>query len=133
MRLSPWLIALVLGATTPRGTLAAQSTLVVASVTSPSLASNVVGMDSLVAVLATPEMIVVMPDANNALGAGFYANSGHRQLGRLRRRRPRAPRNEQYRTDRQPSRRALVGHSMGGFGALVIGFNTLTSVPNLTL
>jgi pimeloyl-ACP methyl ester carboxylesterase len=27
-----------------------------------------------------------------------------------------------YRTDNRPARRALVGHSMGGFGALAIGF-----------
>src|SRR5512134_896061 len=122
-----WLIAIVLAAIAARGALAAQSTLVVDSMTSPGLASNVVGdspvrrtlvylppsyrrettrrypvlyllhgatslpaewvdgtydgfdlrvaMDSLVAASATPEMIVVMPDANNALGASFYANS----------------------------------------------------------
>jgi len=175
MPLSRWLLAIVLGAAAARGTLAAQSTLVVDSVTSPGLASNVVGdnavrrtlvylprsyrrdttrrypvlyllhgatslpeewidstydgfdlrvaMDSLVAASATPEMVVVMPDANNALGAGFYANSpatGNwedfvvRDLVRHV--------DDRYRTDARASRRALVGHSMGGFGALAIGF-----------
>jgi pimeloyl-ACP methyl ester carboxylesterase len=82
-----------------------------------------VAMDSLIAAAATPEMIVVMPDANNALEAGFYANSpatGNwedfvvRDLVRHI--------DAHYRTERQRSRRALVGHSMGGFGALAIGF-----------
>lgn len=170
------LLAIVLAATAAaREDVAAQSTLVVDSVTSPGLASNVVGdspvrrtlvylppsyrrdtirrypvlyllhgatslpeewvdstydgfdlrvaMDSLVAASATPEMIVVMPDANNALGAGFYANSpatGNwedfvvRDLVRHV--------DARYRTEPQASRRALVGHSMGGFGALAIGF-----------
>jgi len=80
-------------------------------------------MDSLIAASATPEMIVVMPDANNALEAGFYLNSpatGNwedfvvRDLVRHV--------DDRYRTQRQGSRRALVGHSMGGFGALAIGF-----------
>ncbi|HEX6049156.1 MAG TPA: alpha/beta fold hydrolase [Gemmatimonadaceae bacterium] len=174
MRSLLWLIAIGLAATAARGSLA-QGTLVADSVTSPGLASNVVGdspvrrtlvylppsyrrdaarrypvlyllhgatslpqewvdstydgfdlrvaMDSLVAASATPEMIVVMPDANNALGASCYANSpatGHwedfvvRDLVRHV--------DARYRTERQPSRRALVGHSMGGFGALAIGF-----------
>jgi S-formylglutathione hydrolase len=169
------LIPIILVASAGRGPLAAQSSLVVDSVSSPGLASNVVGdspvrrtlvylpasyrrdttrrypvlyllhgatslpqewidstydgfdlrvaMDSLVAASATPEMIVVMPDANNALEAGFYANSAAtgnwedfvvRDLVRHV--------DERYRTERQASRRALVGHSMGGFGALAIGF-----------
>ena len=80
-------------------------------------------LDSLVAAAAIPEFIVVMPDANNALGADWYANS-------------RASGNWQdfvvrdlvrhidgrYRTEANGRRRALVGHSMGGFGALAIGF-----------
>jgi len=169
------LISIVLGVGAAHGTLAAQSSLVVDSVSSPGLASNVVGdspvrrtlvylppsyrrdptrrypvlyllhgatslpqewidgtydgfdlrvvMDSLIAASATPEMIVVMPDANNALEAGFYLNSpatGNwedfvvRDLVRHV--------DDRYRTQRQGSRRALVGHSMGGFGALAIGF-----------
>jgi pimeloyl-ACP methyl ester carboxylesterase len=82
-----------------------------------------VAMDSLVAASATPEMIVVMPDANNALEAGFYANSpatGNWEDFVVRDLVHHV--DERYRTERQPSRRALVGHSMGGFGALAIGF-----------
>ena len=80
-------------------------------------------LDSLIAAVAIPEFIVVMPDANNALGADWYTNSpatGNWQdfvvqdlVGHIDR---------QYRTDANRSRRALVGHSMGGFGALAIGF-----------
>ena len=175
MPVSRWPIAIIVGATAAGSTLSAQSTLVVDSVSSSGLASNVVGdspvrrtlvylppsyrrettrrypvlyllhgatslpqewidstydgfdlrvaMDSLVSASATPEMIVVMPDANNALGASFYANSpatGNwedfvvRDLVRHV--------DERYRTERQASRRALVGHSVGGFGALAIGF-----------
>jgi pimeloyl-ACP methyl ester carboxylesterase len=83
-----------------------------------------VALDSLVTAAAIPEFIVVMPDANNALEAGWYANSPAtgswedfvtRDLVRHVDRR--------YRTDDRAVRRALVGHSMGGFGALAIGFN----------
>jgi enterochelin esterase-like enzyme len=168
--------ALAAGVLAMPGILAAQGTVVTDSVSSPALASNVVGdspvrrvlvylppsyardparrfpvlyllhgatslpeewidgtyqgfdlrvaMDSLVAAGAVPEFIVVMPDANNALEAGFYANSpatGNwedfvvQDLVRHVDRR--------YRTDARAARRALVGHSMGGFGALAIGFN----------
>jgi pimeloyl-ACP methyl ester carboxylesterase len=169
------LVSIGLGVAAAHGPLAGQSSLVVDSVTSPGLASNVVGdspvrrtlvylppsyrrdttrrypvlyllhgatslpqewidstydgfdlrvvMDSLIGASATPEMIVVMPDANNALEAGFYANSpatGNwedfvvRDLVRHV--------DDRYRSERWESRRALVGHSMGGFGALAIGF-----------
>ena len=83
-----------------------------------------VAMDSLVAAGTIPELIVVMPNADNALGAGFYANSAAtgnwqdfvvRDLVRHVDRR--------YRTDPRASKRALVGHSMGGFGAFNIGFD----------
>jgi pimeloyl-ACP methyl ester carboxylesterase len=169
------LVSIVVGAGAAQGTLGAQSSLVVDSVSSPGLASNVVGdspvrrtlvylppsyrrdptrrypvlyllhgatslpqewidstyggfdmrvaIDSLVAASATPEMIVVMPDANNALEAGFYANSpatGNWEDFIVRDLVHHV--DERYRTERQASRRALVGHSMGGFGALAIGF-----------
>jgi S-formylglutathione hydrolase FrmB len=74
-----------------------------------------VAMDSLAAAGTIPELIVVMPNADNALGAGFYANStttGNweafvvQDLVRHVDRR--------YRTDARTSKRALVGHSMGG-------------------
>lgn len=167
--------SIILGASAAQGTVAAQSSLVVDSVSSPGLASNVVGdspvrrtlvylppsyrrditrrypvlyllhgatslpqewidstydgfdlrvaMDSLIAAAATPEMIVVMPDANNALEAGFYANSpatGNWEDFVVRDLVHHI--DDRYRTERQVSRRAVVGHSMGGFGALAIGF-----------
>ena len=83
-----------------------------------------IAMDSLVAAAAIPEFIVVMPDANNVIQASFYANSpatGNwedfvvRDLVRYI--------DGHYRTEANASRRALVGHSMGGFGALTIGFD----------
>jgi S-formylglutathione hydrolase FrmB len=80
-------------------------------------------LDSLIAAGAIPEMIVVMPNANNALGAGWYTNSpalGHWEdfvvhdvVGHM---------DTHYRTDARRTRRALFGHSMGGFGALAIAF-----------
>lgn len=167
---------IVLGMAGGRGRLSAQGTIVTDSVSSPGLASNVVGdspvrrtlvylppsyqrdstrrypvlyllhgttsvpeewldgsyqgfnirvaVDSLVAAGTIPEMIVVMPNADNALGAGFYANSpatGNWEdfvVQDLRRHIDR-----QYRTDARASKRALVGHSMGGFGAFNIGFD----------
>ncbi len=170
------LTAVVVAAAVTPATLAAQGTIVTDPVSSPGLASNVVGdspvrrtlvylppsygrdltrrypvlyllhgatslpdewvdgtyqgldlrvsLDSLIEASAIPELIVVMPDANNKLEAGFYANSpatGNWEdfvvqdlVGNVDRR---------YRTDARASKRALVGHSMGGFGALNIGFN----------
>lgn len=80
-------------------------------------------LDSLIAAGAVSEFIVVMPDANNALEAGFYANSpatGNWQdfvVQDLVRHV-----DGRYRTDATRAHRALFGHSMGGFGALAIGF-----------
>ena len=85
-------------------------------------------LDSLIGAKAIPEMIVVMPNADNKLGAGFYANSpvsGNWEdfivrdvVGYVDRK---------YRTLARASRRALVGHSMGGFGALAIAFKHPTT------
>lgn len=169
-------VAIVLGVAGVSGPVAAQGTIVTDSVSSPGLASNVVGdspvrptlvylppsyqrdttrrypvlyllhgatsvpeewldgsyqgfsirvaVDSLIAAGSIPELIVVMPNADNALGAGFYANSAAtgnwedfvvRDLVRHIDRR--------YHTDARASKRALVGHSMGGFGAFTIGFD----------
>lgn len=80
-------------------------------------------LDSLVAAGTVSEFIVVMPDANNAFEAAFYANSpvtGNWQdfvVQDLVRHV-----DGRYRTDTTRARRALFGHSMGGFGALAIGF-----------
>lgn len=82
-----------------------------------------VTLDSLIAARAIPEMIVVMPNADNVLGAHWYANSPAlgdwedfvvRDLVRHV--------DGHYRTVADRTRRALFGHSMGGFGALGIGF-----------
>jgi S-formylglutathione hydrolase len=83
-----------------------------------------VALDSLGTAGAIPEFMVVMPDANNRLGAGWYANSpttgnwedfvAHDVVRHIDR---------HYHTDPRSTQRALVGHSMGGFGALAIGFD----------
>ena len=82
-----------------------------------------VTLDSLVGAGAIPEMLVVMPNADNALGSHWYANSpalGNWEdfvvrdlVGYV---------DGHYRTDGRRARRALFGHSMGGFGALALGF-----------
>jgi S-formylglutathione hydrolase FrmB len=83
-----------------------------------------IALDSLVTAGAIPELIVVMPNANNAVGAGFYANSaatgnwGDFVVQDLVRHV-----DGRYRTDPRASKRALVGHSMGGFGAFNLGFD----------
>ncbi|MES1199402.1 MAG: alpha/beta hydrolase-fold protein [Pseudomonadota bacterium] len=68
-----------------------------------------------------PEVIVVMPDATNAYGGGFYVNSpvsGHwgdyitDDLMHYV--------DTHYRTLARPSARGLIGWSMGGFGAIHI-------------
>lgn len=80
-------------------------------------------LDSLIAAGAASEFIAVMPDANNALEAGFYTNSpatGNWQdfvVQDLVRHV-----DGRYRTDATRAHRALFGHSMGGFGALAIAF-----------
>lgn len=81
-------------------------------------------LDSLIGARAIPEFIVVMPDANNKLGASFYTNSpvsGRWEdfivrdvVGYIDR---------HYRTSKVARNRVLVGHSMGGYGALAIAFN----------
>lgn len=80
-------------------------------------------MDGLVRQGAVPEFIVVMPDANNRLGASFYVNSSatggwedfivRDLVGFI---------DAAFRTDASMQGRALAGHSVGGFGALAIGF-----------
>jgi pimeloyl-ACP methyl ester carboxylesterase len=80
-------------------------------------------MDSLLVADSIGEFLVVMPDAGNRLGGGFYTNSpvagawadfvvqdlvGHVDAN--------------YRTLADRTHRALAGHSMGGYGALVLGF-----------
>lgn len=85
-------------------------------------------LDSLIAAKAIPELIVVMPNADNKLGAGFYANSpvaGNWEDFVVRDLVSYVDR--KYRTLARGSQRALVGHSMGGFGALAIAFKHPTA------
>jgi enterochelin esterase-like enzyme len=80
-------------------------------------------LDSLIAARALPELIVVMPNSDIALGSQWYVNSpvlgnwedfvARDVPGFIDRR---------YRTEARREGRALFGHSMGGFGALAIGF-----------
>ncbi len=82
-----------------------------------------VAMDSLIAAHAIDEFIVVIPNVDTKLGGGFYADSPttggwaafvvHDLLGFI---------DGRYRTIPERSGRALAGHSMGGFGTLVLGF-----------
>lgn len=79
-------------------------------------------MDSLVAAGAAREMIIVMPDAQNALGGSFYLNSATTgdwddfiasDLVRYI--------DAKYRTLPRAASRGLAGFSMGGYGALAVG------------
>lgn len=78
-------------------------------------------MDSLVRAGGTREMIIVMPNAHNAFGGSFFANSPVtggwedfvvRDLVYWT--------DRSFRTTRSRSGRGIAGHSMGGFGALRI-------------
>lgn len=80
-----------------------------------------IAMDSLLREGTAQEMIIVMPNAYNALGGSFFANSPvtgrwedfiARDLVQWVDRR--------YRTVRARSARGIAGHSMGGFGAVRI-------------
>ena len=78
-------------------------------------------MDSLIARRAVQEMIVVMPNANNRLGASWYLNSS--TSGRWEDFISRdlvAWTDVRFRTLARPESRGLGGASMGGFGALMI-------------
>jgi len=80
-------------------------------------------LDSLIGAGAIPELLVVMPNADNRLGADWYANSPalgnwedfivHDLIRQV---------DKTYRTEARRDRRAVYGHSMGGFGALAISF-----------
>ena len=76
-------------------------------------------LDRLILAGAIPELVVVMPNGGNKYGGGFYRNS------------PVSGRwgdyiaddlvdfvDEQFRTMADSDSRAIVGHSMGGYGAL---------------
>ena len=79
-------------------------------------------MDTLVRAGIVREMIIVMPNGNNALGGSFYTNStttGNwddfiaRELVAFV--------DSKYRTLARPESRGLAGHSMGGYGTFAVG------------
>jgi S-formylglutathione hydrolase len=79
-------------------------------------------IDSLVAVGAAREMIVVMPNGSNRFGGSFYVNSyttgnwedfiSHELIAYV---------DARYRTLPRPESRGIAGVSMGGFAALYYG------------
>jgi S-formylglutathione hydrolase len=79
-------------------------------------------MDTLVRNGTVREMIVVMPDGNNALGGSFYTNS--RTTGNwddFIAKELVAHVDKKYRTLSRPESRGLAGHSMGGYGTFAVG------------
>ena len=79
-------------------------------------------MDTLVRAGVVREMIIVMPNGNNALGGSFYTNSATtgnwddfiaRELVAFV--------DKKYRTMPRPESRGLAGHSMGGYGTFAVG------------
>jgi enterochelin esterase-like enzyme len=79
-------------------------------------------MDTLVRAGIVREMIIVMPNANNALGGSFYTNSvatgnwddfiANELVAFI---------DKKYRTMARPESRGLAGHSMGGYGTFAVG------------
>jgi S-formylglutathione hydrolase FrmB len=78
-------------------------------------------LDSLIAARQIKEMIVVVPTATNAYAGSFYSNSpvtGNWEdfvSGELV-----AWVDSVFRTIRSPASRAIAGHSMGGFGTIIM-------------
>ncbi|WP_457940336.1 alpha/beta hydrolase [Mesorhizobium sp. 10J20-29] len=76
-------------------------------------------LDRLITAGAIPEMLVIMPNGGNKYGGGYYRNSpisGHWAdyiaddlVGHV---------DAEFRTIAREGSRAVVGHSMGGYGAL---------------
>lgn len=76
-------------------------------------------LDRLIARGTIPPLIAVMPDGGNRLGGGFYRNSATAGrwadfitkdlIGHV---------DGSFRTLNHPAQRAVIGHSMGGYGAL---------------
>ncbi|WP_299775565.1 alpha/beta fold hydrolase [uncultured Tateyamaria sp.] len=81
-------------------------------------------LDRLIAEQVIPEMIVVMPNAGNRYGGGYYRNSAvsgnwadyiaDDLVGYV---------DASWRTLPSDGSRAVVGHSMGGYGALNLAMN----------
>lgn len=80
-------------------------------------------MDQLIADGLVQPMIIVLPNGHNKFGGSFYANSastGNWEDYIVRDVVQYVDRN--YRTDASASHRGIAGHSMGGYGALTLGF-----------
>ncbi|MDF1607806.1 alpha/beta fold hydrolase [Hoeflea sp. YIM 152468] len=81
-------------------------------------------LDRLIAKKAIPEMLVIMPNAGNKYGGGYYRNSpisgkwadyiADDLVGHV---------DAEFRTIASEAGRAVVGHSMGGYGALHLAIN----------
>ena len=68
------------------------------------------------------EMILVMPNSYNKLRGSFYTNSeATGNWGDAIAKDLTGYIDNTYRTLKQPESRSIAGHSMGGFGAMVIG------------
>jgi S-formylglutathione hydrolase len=78
-------------------------------------------MDDLIRANVTPEMIVVVPNGNNLNFGSFYTNSAlngnwedyiyHDLVGYI---------DSHYRTIAKAASRGIAGHSMGGYGAIML-------------
>jgi S-formylglutathione hydrolase FrmB len=78
-------------------------------------------LDGLIAAGKVGEMIVVMPDANNRLGGSFYTDSvATGNWDEFFTRELVAYIDKKYRTLARPEGRGIAGHSMGGYGALLL-------------
>jgi S-formylglutathione hydrolase FrmB len=78
-------------------------------------------MDRLIASRKVREMIIVMPDVKNRLGGSFYTDSvATGNWEEFLSRELVAYVDGKYRTLSQPASRGIAGHSMGGYGAILL-------------
>jgi enterochelin esterase-like enzyme len=78
-------------------------------------------MDRLIASRKVREMIIVMPDVKNRLGGSFYTDSvATGNWEEFLSRELVAYVDGKYRTLAQPASRGIAGHSMGGYGAILL-------------
>jgi S-formylglutathione hydrolase FrmB len=78
-------------------------------------------LDAAIAQAATSEMIVIVPEARNAYFGSFYANSeliGNWEDAIVREVVPWI--DSRFRTIAAPDSRGIAGHSMGGYGAIMM-------------
>ncbi len=91
-----------------------------------ALFSAVDAADLLLANSEIEPMILVFPSASNAFGGSFYTDSPHPAVGNSQQHILDiiADVDGSYNTLADPAKRAICGHSMGGYGALSIAMNT---------